>query len=117
MTAPLMINENNNGPEIEIFLIFFSPSPLLAATKNFSREMICAQLALTSSWAYEYTLGGGGGGEEKQAKEWSSIENSKCAAWRERRESTGIYSRLGSDVKTAYRTWEIWVECLRQLVS
>lgn len=23
MTAPLMINENNNGPEIEIFLIFF----------------------------------------------------------------------------------------------
>lgn len=22
MTAPLMINENNNGPEIEIFLIF-----------------------------------------------------------------------------------------------
>lgn len=45
VTAPLMINENNNGPEIEIFLIFFfsSPSPLLAATKNFSQEMICAQ--------------------------------------------------------------------------
>ena len=37
-----MINENNNGPEIEIFLILF-PSPLLAATKNFSQEMICAQ--------------------------------------------------------------------------
>lgn len=67
MTAPLMINENNNGPEIEIFLIFFSPSPLLAATKNFSREMICAQLALTSSWAYEYTLGGGGG--ERKSKQ------------------------------------------------
>lgn len=43
VTAPLMINENNNGSEIEIFLIFFSPSPLLAATKNFSQEMICAQ--------------------------------------------------------------------------
>lgn len=38
-----MINENNNGPEIEIFLIFFFPSPLLAATKNFSQEMICVQ--------------------------------------------------------------------------
>lgn len=25
VTAPLMINENNNGSEIEIFLIFFSP--------------------------------------------------------------------------------------------
>lgn len=37
-----MINENNNGPEIEIFLIFF-PSSLLAATKNFSQQMICAQ--------------------------------------------------------------------------
>lgn len=28
MTAPLMINENNNGPEIEIFLIFFPFSSL-----------------------------------------------------------------------------------------
>lgn len=28
MTAPLMINENNNGSEIEIFLIFFSFSSL-----------------------------------------------------------------------------------------
>lgn len=45
VTAPLMINENNNGSEIEIFLIFFflPPSLLLAATKNFSQEMICAR--------------------------------------------------------------------------
>lgn len=37
-----MINENNNGPEIEIFLIFF-PFSLLGATKNFSQGMICVQ--------------------------------------------------------------------------
>lgn len=28
VTAPRMINENNNGPEIEIFLIFFPFSSL-----------------------------------------------------------------------------------------
>lgn len=47
------------------------------------------------------------GREEKQAKERSSLENSKCATWKEGRACKPIYSRFGSYVKTAYRTWEI----------
>lgn len=41
MTAPLMINENNNGPEIEIFLIFFPLLSLGCHQKLQPRDDLC----------------------------------------------------------------------------